>query len=173
MSMEEMLAEMKRESKGFARGSSEYRGVSWRANTKHWEARIGRLLGRKYTYLGTYQTAEEAARAYDRAVISIDGRAAITNFPKSDYEERIKEVENSTESEKLQMQMAIANRTHEWTVKGIVTRSRPTVRRDTGIHPHTHIHTRTRRMRIDEKEKRENQRRRHSKESTTTCVMHV
>ena len=134
MSMKEMLAEMKRDSKGFARGSSEYRGVSWRANTKHWEARIGRLLGRKYTYLGTYQTAEEAARAYDRAALSMDGRAAITNFPKSDYEERIKEVENASESEKLKMQQAIANRTHEWTVKGVVSRSRPTVRKHTQVY---------------------------------------
>ena len=130
MSMKELLAELKRGSKGFARGSSEYRGVSWRANTKHWEARIGRLLGRKYTYLGTYQSAEEAARAYDRAALAMDGRAAVTNFPKCDYEDRIQEMENASESEKLMMQMAIANRSHEWTAKGVVSRSRPTVRKE-------------------------------------------
>ena len=52
-SKEELIVELRRESAGFARGTSSYRGVSWRASTKRFEARIGRLLGKKYTYLGT------------------------------------------------------------------------------------------------------------------------
>ena len=90
------------------------------------QARIGRLLGRKYTYLGTYQSAEEAARAYDRAALVMSGRAAVTNFPKTDYEDRIQQVERATGEEKIKMQMEIVNRTHDWTTKGVVSRSRPT-----------------------------------------------
>jgi hypothetical protein len=36
--------------------------------------------------LGTYASPEEAARAYDRAVIARYGEFACTNFPRSDYE---------------------------------------------------------------------------------------
>lgn len=47
--------------------------------TKHhqhgkWEARIGRVDGSKYLYLGTFENAEEAARAYDRAAVKFRGR---------------------------------------------------------------------------------------------------
>ncbi|KAK2075846.1 hypothetical protein QBZ16_001587 [Prototheca wickerhamii] len=67
------------------RGS--YRGVTKHHQHGKWEARIGRVDGSKYLYLGTFESAEEAARAYDRAAVKFRGRKAITNFKLSDYEE--------------------------------------------------------------------------------------
>ncbi|KAL0424335.1 UNVERIFIED_CONTAM: Ethylene-responsive transcription factor WRI1 [Sesamum radiatum] len=50
-----------------------------------WEARIGRVFGNKYLYLGTYSTQEEAARAYDIAALEYRGINAVTNFDLSNY----------------------------------------------------------------------------------------
>ncbi|KAK8681438.1 hypothetical protein V6N13_053841 [Hibiscus sabdariffa] len=50
-----------------------------------WEARIGRVSGNKYLYLGTYATQEEAATAYDMAAIEYRGLNAVTNFDLSRY----------------------------------------------------------------------------------------
>ncbi|KAH9330538.1 hypothetical protein KI387_002646 [Taxus chinensis] len=50
-----------------------------------WEARIGRVFGNKYLYLGTYSTQEEAAAAYDMAAIEYRGLNAVTNFDLSRY----------------------------------------------------------------------------------------
>ncbi|KAG4937392.1 hypothetical protein JHK85_052311 [Glycine max] len=50
-----------------------------------WEARIGRVFGNKYLYLGTYSTQEEAAHAYDIAAIEYRGIHAVTNFDLSTY----------------------------------------------------------------------------------------
>uniref|UniRef100_A0A7N0ZWT3 AP2/ERF domain-containing protein n=1 Tax=Kalanchoe fedtschenkoi TaxID=63787 RepID=A0A7N0ZWT3_KALFE len=82
---EEYLATLRRRSSGFSRGVSKYRGVARHHHNGRWEARIGRVFGNKYLYLGTYSTQEEAAHAYDIAAIEYRGVNAVTNFDLSTY----------------------------------------------------------------------------------------
>ncbi|KAJ7949455.1 AP2-like ethylene-responsive transcription factor [Quillaja saponaria] len=86
---EEYLASLRRQSSGFSRGVSKYRGVARHHQNGRWEARIGRVLGNKYLYLGTYNTQEEAAAAYDIAAIQYRGPNAVTNFDIGNYTEKI------------------------------------------------------------------------------------
>ncbi|KAJ7540723.1 hypothetical protein O6H91_10G028100 [Diphasiastrum complanatum] len=85
VSREEYLASLRRKSSGFSRGVSKYRGVARHHHNGRWEARIGRVFGNKYLYLGTYSTQEEAAAAYDMAAIEYRGLNAVTNFDLSRY----------------------------------------------------------------------------------------
>lgn len=90
VSKEEYLASLRRQSSGFSRGISRYRGVARHHHNGRWEARIGRVLGNKYLYLGTYNTQEEAAAAYDMAALEHRGANAVTNFDISHYIERLR-----------------------------------------------------------------------------------
>ncbi|KAG2672535.1 hypothetical protein I3843_13G039100 [Carya illinoinensis] len=90
VSKEEYLASLRRRSSGFSRGVSKYRGVARHHHNGRWEARIGRVFGNKYLYLGTYNTQEEAAAAYDMAALEYRGANAVTNFDVSNYIDRLR-----------------------------------------------------------------------------------
>ncbi|XP_062229975.1 AP2-like ethylene-responsive transcription factor At2g41710 [Phragmites australis] len=96
VSKEEYLASIRRKSNGFSRGVSKYRGVARHHHNGRWEARIGRVFGNKYLYLGTYSTQEEAARAYDIAAIEYRGINAVTNFELSTYIRWLKPAEDGS-----------------------------------------------------------------------------
>lgn len=57
---------------------SGYKGVSWMKNCSRWQAQI--CLNKKVRHLGTFKSAEDAARAYDAAARDIHGEFAKTNF---------------------------------------------------------------------------------------------
>ncbi|KAJ1376814.1 DNA-binding domain superfamily [Sesbania bispinosa] len=99
VSKEEYLASLRRQSSGFSRGISKYRGVARHHHNGRWEARIGRVCGNKYLYLGTYKTQEEAAVAYDMAAIEYRGLNAVTNFDISNYIDKIKKNGQSQQTE--------------------------------------------------------------------------
>ena len=88
MGAEEAIAHLRRASSGFCRGQLVPRR-GFRPATKRWEARMSGITSRKYTYLGTYDAAAEAAAAYDRAAIACKGKEAMTNFAISNYSEEL------------------------------------------------------------------------------------
>ena len=79
------VAQLRRGSTGFSRGASQFRGVTRHHQHGRWEARIGRVLGNRYLYLGTFASEEEAARAYDVAALHHRGPKAVTNFARESY----------------------------------------------------------------------------------------
>ena len=58
--------------------TSMYKGVTWNKATNKWRAQI--RANDKNRYLGTFQSEEEAALAYDNAAREVFGEFANTNF---------------------------------------------------------------------------------------------
>ena len=112
-SLEELIMALRRQSQGFARGSSGYRGVTLHT-TGRWEARIG-MPGQKHVYLGLFETEVEAARAYDVKLVELRGPSMATNFAISNYAKSIKlfyeensdAAKESTESTPLRKEIKI------------------------------------------------------------------
>ncbi|MEW5316903.1 MAG: hypothetical protein WDW38_008244 [Sanguina aurantia] len=89
ISLDELIMAVRRQSQGFSRGSSLYRGVTAHPSGR-WESRIG-VPGSKHIYLGLFEEEKDAAAAYDMSLVRLRGSGAATNFGMADYRQELAE----------------------------------------------------------------------------------
>ncbi|KAL1817471.1 ethylene-responsive transcription factor RAP2-7 [Daucus carota subsp. sativus] len=97
MSATPPLMKAKKSRRGPRSRSSQFRGVTFYRRTGRWESHIWDC-GRQ-VYLGGFDTAHAAARAYDRAAVKFRGPDADINFTASDYEDDLKQTKDLTKEE--------------------------------------------------------------------------
>ncbi|XP_075105665.1 floral homeotic protein APETALA 2 isoform X2 [Nicotiana tabacum] len=95
--LSQQVQPMKKSRRGPRSRSSQYRGVTFYRRTGRWESHIWDCG--KQVYLGGFDTAHAAARAYDRAAIKFRGVEADINFNLEDYEDDLKQMKNLTKEE--------------------------------------------------------------------------
>ncbi|KAG1681533.1 hypothetical protein FOA52_014039 [Chlamydomonas sp. UWO 241] len=61
--------------------SSRYHGVSWQKADSSWQARLWDPQNKREVHIGVFASEEDAARAYDYAVVQAHGPGAKRNFP--------------------------------------------------------------------------------------------
>ncbi|KAG0478739.1 hypothetical protein HPP92_013458 [Vanilla planifolia] len=95
--LEPQRAKAKKRRRGPRSRSSQFRGVTFYKRTGRWESHIWDCG--KQVYLGGFDTAYAAARAYDWAAIKFRGVEADINFNLSDYREDLKRMKKLTKEE--------------------------------------------------------------------------
>lgn len=90
-------------------GQKKFIGVR-RRKWGRWAAEIRDSTSRKRLWLGTFDTAEEAAVEYDKAAVRLKGPGAITNFPPSAMED-MPAIRNSPSTESFASISALASPT--------------------------------------------------------------
>eukprot|EP00877_Chromochloris_zofingiensis_P007598 jgi/Chrzof1/3091/Cz12g11120.t1 len=68
-------------------GKTNFRGVFWDRKNCRWRSQVG--FQNKKIFMGYFNDAEDAARAYDRKLVELHGSTAKTNFPIHEYLDEI------------------------------------------------------------------------------------